>query len=181
MSVPRSVRASFRSTAMGFTVLLCFSAAAFGQGATPTATPPITPMTCLGDCNGNGRVSVDELTLMVAIALGRVPLDSCPANQPVGRTTVQVSEVVMAIDHALHGCGHQSTPTPEPVEYGICYESSDCFPCDVYPCAPFSASREFCCSLTRSATFSWCPTDQFDSSSLSCAACEYPCPVDGAD
>jgi hypothetical protein len=42
-----------------------------------TATP--TPVPCVGDCNGNGQVTVDELLTMVNIALGNTPVTACEA------------------------------------------------------------------------------------------------------
>jgi hypothetical protein len=141
----------------------------------PTATAAPSE-TCVGDCDGSGRVSIDEVVAMIGIALENAPLDACAAGHVANRTAVRVDEIVASVHHALHGCsGPPPTPTSVPVEHGMCYESSDCFPCDVYPCEPFSATRDFCCYLARGGTFTWCPSDQFDSSSRSCSACEYPC------
>ena len=45
----------------------------------PTPVPTATPVPCVGDCNGDGEVTVDELLTMVNIALGNLPVTACPA------------------------------------------------------------------------------------------------------
>jgi hypothetical protein len=175
-------RGSFRGALLALVTVVTIPLAAGAQSPTPTVTP--TPTTtlggeCVGDCDDNGRVSVDEVLAMVSIAQGRMGLDACPAGHASGSSTVRVSELVAAVDHALHGCKEPSpTPTTRPADSGMCYESSDCFPCDVYPCSPFSATRDFCCQLAQmpgGGVFSWCEADQFHPSSLECEACEHPC------
>ena len=98
-----------------------------------------------------------------------------------------MSDLVSAVNMALAGCPPVEEPSPRPSvtpvppadhnAAGSCYESSACDPCNVYPCRPFPATREYCCSLARSgATFSWCPDEHYDPATLSCAAeCPYPC------
>jgi hypothetical protein len=145
-------------------------------GELTTPTPANTQ--CVGDCNGDGTVGVDELVLMVSVAVGRTAGAACFAGHAAGETAVHVTDILAAVDRALHGCpGGSPSPTPEPLEWGTCYESADCFPCDVYPCRPFVATRDFCCSLARNpgGTFSWCPADRFDPSSGECTGCEHPC------
>jgi hypothetical protein len=46
---------------------------------TPTATPPAE---CVGDCNHDGIVTIDELIRGVNIGLGTLPLDACPEFDP---------------------------------------------------------------------------------------------------
>jgi photosystem II stability/assembly factor-like uncharacterized protein len=149
---------------------------------TPTPTPTATPTTCVGDCDGNGEVAVGELVAMVSIALGDADAASCPGGDRNGNGAADIDEVLAAVDGALNGCAGSEpspTPTPEPEsEMGACYESSNCFPCDVYPCRPFAAERAYCCQLAvtiQGATFSWCPAEAFDPSSNSCAQCASPC------
>jgi hypothetical protein len=69
--------------------------------ATTTSTETI-PTACLGDCNGDQRVKVDELVMLVNLALGNP--ESCPSGVPAG-ATVDVSLVLTAVNHALNGCG----------------------------------------------------------------------------
>lgn len=72
---------------------------------TPPPTATVTPLPrCLGDCNGDGRVSVDELVRGVAIALGNVPFAECPALDRNGDGEVAVYELITAVNAALAGC-----------------------------------------------------------------------------
>ncbi len=63
---------------------------------------------CVGDCNSDGRVAVNELVTGVSIALGRADISSCPAFDG-GAGTVPISILVTAVGNALNGCG---APTP---------------------------------------------------------------------
>jgi CARDB protein len=90
------------------------------QGATPTATrPPVTgtPNTCegcVGDCNCDGQVTVDELLAMVNIALGNADASTCPAGDPNNDKQVTVDEILTAVSNALGQCSMPSgtfTPT----------------------------------------------------------------------
>ena len=58
---------------------------------------------CLGDCSGDGTVTVDELVLGVNIALGTQSLSACPAFDD-GSGTVKVNQLVTAVNNALEGC-----------------------------------------------------------------------------
>jgi hypothetical protein len=68
---------------------------------TPTRTPGGV---CVGDCDGNGTVTVDEIVTMVNIALGNVPVTECEAGDSDGSGTVTVDEILTAIQNALNGC-----------------------------------------------------------------------------
>jgi hypothetical protein len=63
-----------------------------------------SPLSCPGDCSHDGTVSVDELVMGVSIALGTADVSSCPDIDLDGSGTVEVSEIVAAIDAALDGC-----------------------------------------------------------------------------
>lgn len=69
---------------------------------TPTLGPPTGD--CIGDCDADGAVSVAELVRGVNIALGRAPIEECPAFDRTGRRTVTISELVAAVNSALRGC-----------------------------------------------------------------------------
>ncbi len=69
---------------------------------TPTATP--TPIGCVGDCDGNGEVTVDEIIKGVNIALGNAALDTCPQFDVDGSGTVTINELIIAVNRALGGC-----------------------------------------------------------------------------
>jgi hypothetical protein len=66
---------------------------------------------CVGDCDANGRVTIDELILGVAIVLGSQPADACPAlagsEQPA-----DIATLVAAVANALDGCGGSASATP---------------------------------------------------------------------
>jgi hypothetical protein len=64
------------------------------------------PTDCVGDCDHNGVVTVDELLTAVNIALDSadVPMNAClPADANLDYS-VSIDELVTAVDHALRGC-----------------------------------------------------------------------------
>lgn len=65
---------------------------------------PALAQGCVGDCNDDGFVTVDEIVTMVNIALGTTPITACPAADPNGDETVTVDEILQAINAALNGC-----------------------------------------------------------------------------
>jgi hypothetical protein len=82
---------------------------------------------CIGDCNGDGPVSIDELVTGIGIALGTLPSSACAAFDcnadchpgPVLSTPpipgVTIACLIRAVDNALNGC----PPVP-------CYSDLDC-------------------------------------------------------
>jgi hypothetical protein len=62
------------------------------------------PISCLGDCNGDGEVTVDEIITMVNIALGAAQPSGCAAGDGNGDGEVTVDEIVSAVNRALGGC-----------------------------------------------------------------------------
>lgn len=70
---------------------------------------------CVGDCDSNGTVSVDEIVRMVFIALnGETTPSSCPGivqwcNSGPAADAVAITCVVAAVNNALTGC---ATPAP---------------------------------------------------------------------
>lgn len=75
-----------------------------------SATAALGTAPCIGDCDGDHAVTVDELILMVNIALGSVAQGACPARR-CGDEQIDISIhcTVAAINNALNGC-----PGPEP-------------------------------------------------------------------
>ena len=70
--------------------------------------------TCVGDCDGDGMVLVNELVIGVNIALDAQPLSECP-NLDNGDGQVTVDVLVTAVNNLLEGCGTNATPgTPTP-------------------------------------------------------------------
>jgi hypothetical protein len=74
---------------------------------TPTATPHASG--CVGDCNGDSSVTIDELVRSVNIALGNAAVEVCVATDRNGNGAVTIDEVVAAVNGALNGCP-QVTP-----------------------------------------------------------------------
>ncbi len=102
MAAPR------RSAAVGALALL----ASLILAPSPPAGGQEGATTCVGDCDGNGAVSIDELLTAVAIALGDLPRDRCIAADRDGNGTVTVDELIAAIAAALGGCQAAPTATP---------------------------------------------------------------------
>lgn len=61
---------------------------------------------CVGDCNDDGRVTVDELITGVNIALENVPVSACAALQCQldSNLGVFIPCMVIAINNTLNGC-----------------------------------------------------------------------------
>ncbi len=72
--------------------------------ATATPSVTLTPSVCIGDCNADGTVTVDELIKGVNIALGTLPPSDCVALDANGDGAVTVDELVKAVSAALNGC-----------------------------------------------------------------------------
>ena len=58
---------------------------------------------CVGDCNGDGQVTVDEVLRGVNIILGSTALADCGSFDRNVDGTVTVDEVVAAVSGALNG------------------------------------------------------------------------------
>jgi len=72
---------------------------------TPTETPTaIPPPPCAGDCDDSGQVTVDEIVMMVNIALGDDVLASCRAGNIDGDGMITVDEIIVAVNNLLFGC-----------------------------------------------------------------------------
>ena len=59
---------------------------------------------CPGDCNGDGEVTIDELVMMVNIALGTRPLSDCAAGDSTRDGEITIDEIIRAVTRALSGC-----------------------------------------------------------------------------
>jgi RHS repeat-associated protein len=95
-----------------FCALSCLVAGvvAFGLLLTPASSVAV----CVGDCDNNKKVIVDELVKGATIALGEAALDACPQFDRNDDRVVTVDELVVAVNNALHGCPVEATPTPTP-------------------------------------------------------------------
>lgn len=77
----------------------CVDAADCPAGA---CAPPVPA--CVGDCDGGGTVTVDELLTMVSEALGSVAAATCPAGDANDDGSLTVDEIITAVGHSLSGC-----------------------------------------------------------------------------
>lgn len=69
-----------------------------------TPTPSVTPVACVGDCGGDGAVTVDELLVMVNVALGNIDATACVAGDVNGDGEITVDEILQAVNNALNSC-----------------------------------------------------------------------------
>jgi hypothetical protein len=79
-----------------------------GTGPTPTTpgepTPTVPPGECVGDCNDNGVVVVNELIIGVNIALDSAEVADCLAFDTNWSGGVEVNELVGGVNALLNGC-----------------------------------------------------------------------------
>jgi photosystem II stability/assembly factor-like uncharacterized protein len=74
-------------------------AATAGRGVfTNVQSPP-----CHGDCNADSEVTVDELLIMVNLALG-TSVAPCPAGDVDGDGFVTIDEILLAVNNSLFAC-----------------------------------------------------------------------------
>jgi len=64
----------------------------------------VSLVACAGDCGLDGSVTVDELLIMVNIALGNKTVADCEAGNTNGDAGITVDELVSAVGAALSGC-----------------------------------------------------------------------------
>ncbi|MFO1078994.1 MAG: hypothetical protein U1E73_14835, partial [Planctomycetota bacterium] len=67
---------------------------------------------CVGDCDGDGQVRVNELVVGVGIVLSGSSAAECPAADPNGDGEVTIAELIAAVNSLLSGCPIASTPSP---------------------------------------------------------------------
>jgi plastocyanin len=84
-----------------------------GVLATVLCAAGATAQTCPGDCDGSGDVTINELIVMVNVALGSAPVADCPTGDSDGNGEIAINEIIAAVNTALNGCtGVAPTPTP---------------------------------------------------------------------
>jgi CSLREA domain-containing protein len=59
---------------------------------------------CVGDCGYDGNVTVNELVLMVNIAIGNALVTACEPGDKNGDANITVDELVTAVNNSLNGC-----------------------------------------------------------------------------
>ena len=87
-------------------------AASFGAGASTANVASAQTGTCVGDCGADGEVTINEIIMGVNIAMGVMPMGSCPAFDLSGDGAVTIDELIVGVNNALQGC--QPTPTKTP-------------------------------------------------------------------
>jgi hypothetical protein len=123
----------------------------------PTPTPTPTPVICVGDCDGNGAVTIDELIAMVNIALGSAPVSTCPAAACLAgfEAPVDITCIISAVNYALSSCPMlppTPTITPQPVG-NPCFNSEQClsgFCIDTVCCITASCPLGEYCNISDS-------------------------------
>ena len=58
----------------------------------------------MGDCDGSGDVTVNEIITMANIALGTFPLSACQVGDADGSGDITVNEIIAAVGFALTSC-----------------------------------------------------------------------------
>jgi hypothetical protein len=78
---------------------------------------------CVGDCDGDGEVGINELIMMVNIALGNMDLSMCDMDTN-GDGELGIAELVSGTISSLDGCATVG-PTPTPTMGSECGETFD--------------------------------------------------------
>jgi hypothetical protein len=71
-----------------------------------------TQAQCVGDCDGGGHVTIDELILGVNIALNSQLLSACPAFDADNDGMVAINELILGVNNALTACNTIPVATP---------------------------------------------------------------------
>jgi len=74
--------------------------------ACQTVPPPLPspPAPCIGDCNGDGSVTIDELMKACMIANGVIPISACPAGDVNQDENITYDELCLANVHRVLLC-----------------------------------------------------------------------------
>jgi hypothetical protein len=84
----------------------------------PSETPPSTASptptgsrVCVGDCDGDDQVVINELITMVNLALdlGTTSLSACVAGDANGDGVITIDEIIRAVNYALTACPAAAT------------------------------------------------------------------------
>jgi len=72
---------------------------------------------CVGDCDDNGKVTIDELIRGVNISLEKQGISVCSAMDGNGNDLVAINELIQAVNSSLNGC---------PEDCGDCNDGNAC-------------------------------------------------------
>ncbi len=98
-----------RATAWWATTVLVCSFAAVHTLVTPVAARADA---CVGDCGGDGTVTIDDLIKGVNLALGNTGGDPCPSFDLNDDGMVTVDEIIKGVNAALSSCTAVPSATP---------------------------------------------------------------------
>jgi hypothetical protein len=59
---------------------------------------------CVGNCNSDHAVTVNEIITMVNIALGSADISTCTAGDANADDTITINEIIAAVNDALTAC-----------------------------------------------------------------------------
>lgn len=62
------------------------------------------PPSCVGDCDGDHVVTINELIAVVNIALAAANVSTCDAGDADTDGAITIGEIIQAVNWALHGC-----------------------------------------------------------------------------
>jgi hypothetical protein len=62
-------------------------------------------LACIGDCNSDNQVTVDEILRMVSSALSEGDVSACSAGDGDSSGHITLYEILTAVNNALNGCG----------------------------------------------------------------------------
>jgi len=79
--------------------------------------------TCPGDCNSDRAVTVDELLVMVNVALDNAPASACPSGDRNADGAITIDEILLAVGSALGTCPGEPTVTPTPETPTVLYRN----------------------------------------------------------
>lgn len=119
---------------------------------------------CLGDCNGDREVTVDEIILGVNIALENSSLNACPGFDSDEDGAVTINELIVAVTIALNACPPEfptATPTDVLSETATPTLTPTQVPTDVPSATPSNAPATATATNTTAAataTFTQVPT-----------------------
>jgi hypothetical protein len=151
--------------------MLVVLAIASATSVRPTEATDSQTVDCIGDCNADGLVTIDEIVTGIDMTLGGTDAARCPAFECNGAGLgVSIHCAVAAVDHALNGCGEEPAS-----DNGACCVGS----CSAAPSTCQVSSRDFCCFYSQVSAIPlaiwWCPADQLDPRTDRCTSCVEPC------
>ena len=71
------------------------------------------PAQCVGDCHNDNAVTIDELVMMVNVALDNAPMSMCDSGDANDDGRITVDEIIKGVNHAMHGCPVPVSPDLE--------------------------------------------------------------------